>query len=207
MTVAFGVFPSDLSVFAMPKNYLAAAAGQASLQPAPGIIDDFGGRNGMSRLGTPWRIVTDRVMGGISQASMSIGEHAGRQALCLRGDVSLANNGGFVQANLPLSVRGSFDAHPFQGITFFARGNGEQYNIHLKTADTLAPWQSYRASFTADAQWRRVTLDFTDFKPHRLTAPLDVRRLSKIGVVAIGRAFAAEVCIAELTFCCAKPVR
>ncbi len=190
-----------IEAFVMPKNYVAAAAGATDLQPPTnGMIDDFGGKNGMSRLGTPWRVVTDQVMGGVSQAGMQISEQAGRQALCLYGDVSLENNGGFVQANLDLAIRGPFDASHFEGVRLVALGNNEVYNVHLKTVDTTAPWQSYRASFHADDQWRTIDLPFTAFTPHRLSAALNPAALKKVGIVAIGRAFRAEVCIAALAF-------
>lgn len=190
-----------IEAFVMPKNYVAAAAGSTDLQPPTnGMIDDFGGKNGMSRLGTPWRVVTDQVMGGVSQAGMQISEQAGRQALCLYGDVSLANNGGFVQANLNLAIRGPFDASHFEGVRLVAKGNNEDYNVHLKTVDTSAPWQSYRAGFHAASEWRTIHLPFNTFVAHRLSAELNTAALNKIGIVAIGRAFRAEVCIAELAF-------
>ncbi len=69
------------------------------------VIDDFQDLTGQSRLGSHWRVVTDQVMGGVSTAEMDLGfsdSATGRRALCLRGTVSTANNGGFVQVNLDL---------------------------------------------------------------------------------------------------------
>ncbi|MBK1646292.1 NADH:ubiquinone oxidoreductase [Thiocapsa imhoffii] len=169
-----------------------------------GLIDDFTRSDGLSALGTPWRAVTDQVMGGRSQASISRETQEGRPALCLNGDVRLENNGGFVQAILELPpsddrVEG-FDASGYAGIQLWVRGNGELYNLHLKSTTTRLPWQSYRASFVAEPEWREVRLPFSAFEPHRLVQRLDPRRLTKLGVLGIGRAYQAQVCIAEVRF-------
>jgi hypothetical protein len=36
------------------------------------------------------------------------------------------------------------------------RGNGEEYNIHLRTTALDRPWQSFRKSFRANPQWSVV---------------------------------------------------
>lgn len=129
---------------------------------------------------------------------MEIGEIDDRRALCLRGDVSLANNGGFVQVNLALSPKGTLDASRSTGVRLVVRGNGEGYKIHLKTPDTSLPWQSYRADFRAGRDWYEVRLPFSRFEPHRLTERLDTHRLGRLGIVASGRAMEAEICVAEV---------
>jgi hypothetical protein len=169
-----------------------------------GLIDDFSHSAGLSRLGTTWRAVTDQVMGGRSVATIAIEQVGGRPALCLQGDVSLANNGGFVQAQLDLTPPGSsgeaIDAGAFTGVRLVVRGNREVYHLHLKTTSTRLPWQSYRASFVADPDWREVHLPFATFEPHRLVQRLDPHRLTKLGILGIGRAFEARVCVAEVGF-------
>lgn len=162
------------------------------------LIDDFSSGDGRSRLGTSWRLVTDRVMGGVSDAAMSVREIDGRRALCMQGDVSLANNGGFVQVNIDLSADGYLDAGDYAGVRLWVRGNGETYHLHLKTSATRMPWQSYRADFLADDHWREVRLPFAEFQPHRLVPTLDPTRLRRLGVVAIGRSMYADLCIAEI---------
>lgn len=167
---------------------------------AGGLIDDFSDPDGRSRLGTPWRLATDQVMGGISTARMQRRELDGRPALCLSGDVRLENNGGFVQVNLDLAPDGTLDARQFQGVRLVARGNGARYHVHLKTSATRLPWQSYRAGFTAGPEWQEVQLPFARFEPHRLVPALDVARLRRLGIVAIGEAMQADICIAEVGF-------
>ena len=46
--------------------------------------------------------------------------------------------------------------------------------------------------------WREVRLPFASFSPYRLSAPLDAGRLTQLGLVAIGRAIQARLCVAEL---------
>ncbi len=82
----------------------------------------------------------------------------------------------------------------------FVRGNGEKYSVHLRTLDNVRPWQSYRAHFTAGSDWETMDLPFETFVPYRLEAPLDTTRLRRIGLVAIGRAFYADLAVSELAF-------
>ncbi|MBK1705789.1 CIA30 family protein [Halochromatium glycolicum] len=165
-----------------------------------GLIDDFNDESSSSRLGTDWRLVTDRVMGGVSDARMQRRSVDGQRALCLSGAVSLENNGGFVQINLDLSRSGLLDASAFDGVRLVARGNDAEYNVHLKTPATRLPWQSYRATMTAGPAWQEHRLPFASFHPHRLVPALDPARLKRLGIVAIGRAMSADICIAEIGF-------
>jgi Complex I intermediate-associated protein 30 (CIA30) len=170
------------------------------------LLDDFSRADGRSLLGTSWRLVSDQVMGGMSQGQVRIGESRSRRALCLIGDVSLANNGGFLQVSLSLNSSepsgecpgGTLDASRYSGVRLVVRGNGEGYKVHLKTPDTVLPWQSYRADFRVEDAWREVWLPFAGFEPHRLDIPLATGCLSRLAVVAIGRAMRAEVCLSEV---------
>lgn len=164
------------------------------------VIDDFNNPGGLSRLGSPWRFVTDRVMGGVSSGRIVFDEIQGRRCLCLHGDVSLDNNGGFIQISLDLAPEGALDAGQFEGIRLIVHGNGASYNVHLKTVDVRRPWQSYRSSFSTGPEWREIHLPFSSFVPYRIDAPLDLRRLSRLGLVAIGSSMTAELCVAEIGF-------
>ena len=78
------------------------------------LIDDFSKAEGVSSIGTQWRMFTDRVMGGESTANSGYEVIDGRRCLRLKGSVSLENNGGFVQVALPLDLDGRFfDAGEF----------------------------------------------------------------------------------------------
>lgn len=172
-----------------------------SAATSSGLIDDFRQPEGTSRLGTDWRLTTDRVMGGVSDAQTKRDIIDGRPALCLTGTVSLENNGGFVQMNLDLSPDDELlDASAFDGVRLIVRGNGADYNVHLKTNATHLPWQSYRAGFATKPEWQEVRLPFSAFEPHRLVPALDPARLKRLGIVAIGQAMTADVCVAEIGF-------
>jgi hypothetical protein len=166
---------------------------QASL-----IIDDRTSGGTRASLDTDWRVVSDTVMGGVSRGSLVPTLVAGRSCLRLTGEVSLENNGGFVQASLDLDQGGGFDASAYAGIELDVLGNGQQYNLHLRTADTRIVWQSYRASFIAAPTWTTLRLPFSEFVPYRTSAALNLARLRRLGVVAIGREMQADVCIGKI---------
>lgn len=165
------------------------------------VIDDLSRPHPEAATGTAWELVSDRVMGGVSGGTITREEVEGRKALRMRGEVSLENNGGFLQIALDLAPGGeSIDARDWRGIELEVLGNGEEYNLHLRTDDVTRPWQSYRQSFRAGGSWKAVRLDFAGFVPHRLEAPLDLTRLRRIGLVAIGRAFTADLAVAGVRF-------
>ena len=145
-----------------------------------------------------WRMVTDGVMGGVSNGNLFADSIDGKKCLHLRGDVRLENNGGFIQAALDIQRTQASDASAYQGLTLEVYGNGEEYNLHLRTADVWLPWQSYRSTFRAPARWQTIRLPFAEFQAHRLGKPLDLRHLQRIGIVAIGREFTADLCFARL---------
>ena len=164
------------------------------------LIDDFSNPALTSALGTRWTGVSDMVMGGVSQASVAHTVLQDRPCLRLTGDVRLENNGGFVQAGLDLTAAGGvLDASGYAGVRITVLGNGERYNLHLRTTATIRPWQSYRAHFEAEPAWAQIELPFADFMRHRLETPLDTGALRRIGVVAIGRAFSADVAVSAIS--------
>ena len=64
------------------------------------IIDDLSPEPPIATIGSNWQLLTDQVMGGVSKGIMVRDAVAGRPAIRMRGDVSLENNGGFVQIAL-----------------------------------------------------------------------------------------------------------
>lgn len=167
----------------------------------PALIDGFDRAPPVASNGNRWALVADTVMGGVSDGDIAWEVIDGRPAVRLTGKVRLENNGGFVQVALDLgSDGGPIDAGAWTGIAIDIRGNGETYGVHLRTTDVTRPWQSYRAAVATGPAWRTVRLPFADFSPHRLEAPLKPARLRRIGIVAIGRAFDADVAVASLRF-------
>lgn len=169
-------------------------------------IDDLRNEPPRSSVGTDWELISDRVMGGVSTGSLARTTVAKREALRLTGQVRLENNGGFVQAALDLGRNGAtVNARHWAGVQMDVFGNGQDYNMHLRTADIRRPWESFRQSFTANAEWATVRLPFDGFLPHRTPFALDVARLRRLGLVAIGRAFEADLAIADIRFYAASP--
>lgn len=166
------------------------------------LIDDFSRTNGVSSLGTRWRMFTDRVMGGVSTGTSGYTKIDGKISLRLTGSVSLANNGGFIQVALPLERGGkAFDAMDYTGVKLVVRGNGESYHLHLRTSRTRLPWQYYQGEFSTRAgEWIEILLPFEQFQGQAITASLDTRRLTRIAVVAIKKEFEADVAIHRLGF-------
>jgi hypothetical protein len=154
----------------------------------------------LSHEGDPgWRSFSDRVMGGISREQASLAVIDGRRCLRLQGEVRLENNGGFVQVALGLEARSApLDARGFSGVRLLVWGNGEEYLVHLRTRDTRLPWQLYRAPFVAASTWQTVELPFDAFRPERLAQPLNRGALTRLGVVAYGRRFLADIAVARV---------
>ncbi len=162
------------------------------------IIDDRRSGELKSAVGSSWRMFTDGVMGGVSRGSLSLDNIDGRSCLRLRGEVSLKNNGGFIQSALDVAGTEAADASGYQGLLLEVYGNDEEYNLHLRTDDVWLPWQSYRASFRAPARWQSVKLPFDDFSGYRIGKKLDLKHLKRIAMVAIGQEFSADLCFASL---------
>jgi hypothetical protein len=162
------------------------------------LIDDRQSGDLQSTLGTQWRLITDGVMGGVSSGTLGTGQREGRNCLHLQGEVSLENNGGFIQAALELAQSGVLDAAAYAGVELDVYGNGESYNVHFKTSRVWLPWQHYRASFMAEPGWHTVQVPFAEFEGYRIGAAFDPARLERIGIVAYGRAFMADLCIGRV---------
>lgn len=164
------------------------------------IIDDRSSGNLKSCLGPEWRLITDKVMGGVSRGELGLDHYKGRDCLRMKGDVSTANNGGFLQIALSLTDAGDFDASAYAGIVIEVAGNDNFYNIHLRTSELVFPWQSYRSSFTATDDWQSIRIPFSAFVNYKTAQPFRADRLKRIGLVGIGRDFKAELYLASLRF-------
>lgn len=146
------------------------------------------------------RLVTDNVMGGVSNGEIKRGAKNGSNCVLLSGDVSTENNGGFIQAALDITSAEPEKLTMADGVMLKVLGNGEQYNVHLRTTNLWFPWQAYRATFKTDGQWQHITIPFKNFIPYKTSSGLNPEKIKRIGIVAIGRDFKAEICISELGF-------
>ncbi|WP_435138219.1 CIA30 family protein [Pseudopelagicola sp. nBUS_19] len=146
-----------------------------------------------------WEFVADAVMGGVSSGQIACGNIDGRSATRLTGLVSTKNNGGFIQMASDLKRDGSvLDARDWSGIEIEVYGNEETYDLRLRTDGLPRPWQSFRTSFFAPQSWTTLRVPFWQFEPHKTDKVLDLARLRRIGVLAIGRVFQADIAVSDV---------
>ncbi|WP_299547179.1 CIA30 family protein [uncultured Tateyamaria sp.] len=142
-----------------------------------------------------WEYVADTVMGGVSKGQAVHGVIQSQDATRLIGTVSLDNNGGFVQIAFDLAEGEVFDASAFTGIALDVYGNGETYDLRLRTDALTQPWQSFRTDFTAPAEWTMIKVPFAAFSAHRTDATFNAARLRRVGILAIGREMQADIAV------------
>ena len=146
----------------------------------------------MMQLDPKWEFVSDTVMGGVSSGTVTKEITEAREATVLRGEVSLENNGGFVQTELDVSA--------WEGLEVAVWGNGDTYDIRLRTAQLAKPWQSFRADFVSEPKWRSVKIPFTSLTAHRVDAAFDPLCLRRIGILAIGHEGEALIAVSSIGF-------
>jgi hypothetical protein len=168
---------------------------------APLVIDDLSRPFPESAIGATWHLFTDQVMGGVSRGRLSKDHILGQPAIRMQGDVSLDNNGGFIQMSLTLADRdGAFDASAWRGIAIDIAGVPGAYEMRLRTTDLSRPWESYRHTLSVEPNWKTHQLHFADFTLHRTDVPLNLQRLRRLGLVAIGRAFSADLALGGIRY-------
>ncbi len=148
-----------------------------------------------------WSFVSDHVMGGVSSGAVNHESIQGREAVQMTGRVSLKNNGGFVQIAFDLDAAAEGIApEDWTGIEFGLLGNDEAYDVRLRTTQLTRPWQSYRSEIVVPARWTITRVPFAGFVPHRTEARFDPSSLRRIGLLAIGRVFEADLAVSYVGF-------
>jgi len=146
-----------------------------------------------------WVYLTDRVMGGISEGTAQFEDQGIDEVIRLSGEVSTANNGGFIQVRSPVLWEA---AKGKTGIRLTVKGNGDQYFLHIRSTDTRLPWHYYQHSFQASGAWSEISLPFEDFEKSSslLRATLGQSKIKTIGIVAYGKDYSADVSVKRLEF-------
>ena len=149
---------------------------------------------------TNWKMITDQVMGGISQGQFNYQKIGDDNAVILTGSVSIKNNGGFIQIRNQLKP--SISTEEFEGIYFKVFGNNEEYSIHVRTALTMAPWQYYKYSFKTNSEWTVIKAPFSEFKKSNAYQPKKLvgQNIKTLGLVAGFKDFQADICLSEIGF-------
>ena len=150
-------------------------------------------------LSPDWNFVADTVMGGASQGAVTSAQICGRAATRLTGTVSLENNCGFIQMASDLGQGDAvLDAQAWSGLELDVTGNGETYDLRLRTDQLARPWQSFRTGFVAGPGWHSLRFPFSAFAPNKTDMHFDPGRLCRVGVLAVGREFEADIAVAGL---------
>ena len=163
------------------------------------LLSNFEGEEPIVYEGAGWRGFSDRVMGGVSNASLELSNVAGKNCARLSGTVTRENNGGFIQMALAFGDRNAaLDASAYSGIELLIHGNNEDYNVHVRTADCGWYDESYRKTIFVKPEWQRVRIPWSEFEPNGLSVPLDSSAINRIAVLGWMREFEADVALAEL---------
>jgi len=144
-----------------------------------------------------WKLISDQVMGGRSQGEITRVLSDESAFDCLQGEVSLANNGGFIQMQMNLkNITGlSRPFADYDGIFIELKGKPHVYNLHFKSSQLWLPWQSFRKAVSVTEQWQRFFIPFSDFESHRTFSTFKPAKATRFAIVAIGEAFAVKVCV------------
>ncbi len=147
-----------------------------------------------------WIFITDQVMGGLSTGKFIVDKVDGVICYKMTGDVSTKNNGGFIQIRTKLSPE--INSKDYSGVYIKVFGNDRNYNLHLRTGLTLAPWQYYSYSFFSSKKWIEIKAPFIEFKKSNFYQPKSIlgQNIKSVGLVAGFDNFKSDICLGEIGF-------
>ena len=152
--------------------------------------------------GNYWQYVSDRVMGGVSDGQVNLEQDGEMFYARLTGNVSTANNGGFIQLRSRVSFANSErEGKNLKGVRLNVRGNGEKYYIHIRTDESYSPSDYYAITFKTNSEWQMIDLPFNKFERRwsKETA-LDPKKIRSFGIVAYGRDHVSDISVSTLEF-------
>jgi len=152
--------------------------------------------------GKYWQYASDRVMGGVSDGQVTLEQDGETYYARLTGNVSTANNGGFIQFRSGVSFANSEkEGKNLQGVRLNVRGNGETYYIHIRTNESWSPSDYYAITFIANEEWQMIDLPFNKFeRKWSKDSALDPKKIRRFGIVAYGKDFIADVSVSTIEF-------
>ena len=146
-----------------------------------------------------WSYQADTVMGGVSDGSAEFKGNGSGKFIRLKGEVSTANNGGFIQvrSSIPWEL-----AKGKTGIKMKVKGNGEQYFLHIRNSSTRLPWHYYHQGFETTSTWKEIKLPFQFFKKSAsiLRTLVTQNTIKTIAIVAYGKDHTADISVMSLEF-------
>ena len=146
-----------------------------------------------------WSYQADTVMGGVSDGSAEFKGNGSDKFIRLTGEVSTANNGGFIQvrSSIPWEI-----AKGKTGIKIKVKGNGEQYYLHIRNSSTRLPWHYYHQGFETTTTWKEIKLPFKLFERSSsvLRNLVQQNTIKTIAIVAYGKDHTADISVMSLEF-------
>ena len=148
-----------------------------------------------------WQYISDQTMGGVSNGQAVLDKEGDMIFARLTGNVSTANNGGFIQIRTNFSFVNLINTNKeLKGVILNTKGNGETYHIFIRTSEDRSYRDFYSATFTANDNWQIVDLPFTKFKHRYSNKSLNGNDIRTFGIVAYGRDFFSDVSVSEISF-------
>ena len=146
-----------------------------------------------------WLFISDQVMGGVSSGKVEFISINNNLHARMTGNVSIKNKGGFIQIRRKL---GNLNLEGSKFIEVNAKGNNQNYFIHLRTSGTFLPWQYYQISFKVLNSFESFKLPISEFKRSSvfLSKRINPKNITSIGIVAFGRDHFADIFIKEINF-------
>ena len=148
-----------------------------------------------------WQYISDQTMGGVSDGQAILDKDGEMIFARLTGNVSTANNGGFIQIRTNFSFVDLINTNKdLKGVLLNTKGNGETYHIFIRTSEDRSYRDFYSATFTTNDNWEIVDLPFSKFKHRYSNRSLDGNDIRTFGIVAYGRNFYSDVSVSEISF-------
>ena len=147
-----------------------------------------------------WNFITDQVMGGASTGKFIVEKVDGVICYRMTGDVTTKNNGGFIQIRAKLNPE--INSKDYEGVYVKVYGNEKNYNLHLRTGLTLAPWQYYSYTFETTKNWVEIRAPFKKFIKSNFYQPKSIigQNIKSVGLVAGFDDFKSDICLSEIGF-------
>ena len=148
-----------------------------------------------------WQYISDQTMGGVSDGQAILDKDGDMIFARLTGNVSTANNGGFIQIRTNFSFVDLINTNKdLKGVFLNTKGNGETYHIFIRTSEDRSYRDFYSATFITNDKWEIVDLPFSKFKHRYSNRSLDGNDIRTFGIVAYGRNFYSDVSVSEISF-------
>ena len=146
-----------------------------------------------------WKLITDQVMGGISTGEVTFINTKKNSYVNLKGNVSTKNRGGFIQIRNDLR-NVSLDEAKY--IHIQAKGNNQNYFLHIRTKGTILPWQYYQIDFKVNETFKVYKLAIENFKRSSsfISKKINPKNITSIAIVAFGRDHQANIFVKEIQF-------